>query len=288
MGQRPGSQFRYRKGRSPEGRRRPFAQKKEKLMENVDWSFISKEEGTRTKGYVLDPSRKEFQNSGATIATGFDIGKHNEDELHKMFGRGSDLYDLFLPYVGLTGAAAAAKLKEMQEKGKPLDLGNIKASYVDDLVKRYKYGQMAGAWANLTSEIRFDELPREYATAVMSVAFQHGVNGAPKFFGHAARGDWSAAEAELRDFYGFYKSEEDKSKGGFSNRPVDPTKKRKVSEQLKMHPLQPRMTRTANLVAQRTKKQIEKYPHLYETSSVEISTTPPHREQSQDKLGFTI
>jgi hypothetical protein len=259
-------------------------------MENVDWSFISKEEGTRTKGYVLDPSRKEFQNSGATIATGFDIGKHNEYELSKIFKNDPELYNLFLPYVGLKGAAAAAKLKEMEEKGEPLDLGNIniKASYVDNLVKSYKYNQMAGAWENLTSEIRFDELPREYATAVMSVAFQHGVNGAPKFFGHAARGDWSAAEAELRDFYGFYKSEEDKSKGGFSNRPVDPTKKRKVSEQLKMHPLQPRMTRTAILMAQGIKKQTALAPHLFEPSSVEISTTPPHREQSQDNLGFTI
>ena len=229
-------------------------------MENVDWSFVSKEEGTRTKGYVLDPSRKEFQNSGATIATGFDIGKHNEYELSRIFKNDRQLYDLFLPYVGLKGAAAAAKLKEMEEKGNPLDLGNIKASYVDNLVKSYKYNQMAGAWANLTSEIRFDELPREYATAVMSVAFQHGVNGAPKFFGHAARGDWSAAEAELRSFY-----------------PGQPD-----------HWNQDRMTRTAILMAQGIKKQTALAPHLFEPSSVEISTTPPHREQSQDNLGFTM
>ena len=168
-------------------------------MENVDWSFLVGKEGTETKGYVLDPSEKRFAKSGVTIATGFDIGQHNEYELHKIFDRGSKLYDLFLPYVGLKGAAAAAKLRE-----KPLDLGKIKPSYIDDRVKRYKYNQLAGAWNQANTEIPFSDLPKHYATVLMSVAYQYGPTRlsekTEKFWGYATSGDWLSVEAELRDF----------------------------------------------------------------------------------------
>lgn len=206
----------------------------QRIFRNIDLDFLTRKEGFETKAYTLDSKKKEFQNSGVTIINGFDIGKHNEDELHRMFQRGSKAYDLLLPYVGLTGAAAEAKLKEI-----PLELneltGETSPGYIERQVMKYKYTQMAEAWANQNSEIRFDELPYEYATAVMSVAFQHGVNGAPIFLGNAARGDWSAAEAELRSFY-----------------PGQPD-----------HWNQPRMTETADYMEQGTKKMADKYPHLF-------------------------
>jgi hypothetical protein len=218
------------------------AARPKRAFRNIDLDFLTLKEGFKTKAYTLNSKKKEFQNSGVTIINGFDIGKHDEGELHRMFRRGTKAYNLFLPYVGLTGAAAEAKLKE-----KPLELKDLEGPasplYIEQQVMKYKYAQVAEAWANRNSEIRFDELPHEYATAVMVVAFQHGPNGAPIFFGHAARGDWSAAEAELRDFYNPKGMTDDDTEGQHWN--------------------QPRMTETADYMAQGTKKMADKFPHLF-------------------------
>jgi hypothetical protein len=168
-------------------------------MENVDWSFLVTQEDTKTKGYTLEPSDERFAKSGVTIATGFDIGQHNEYELDRLFGARPEVYNLLLPYVGLKGAAAEAKLKE-----KPLDLGKINASYIDERVKSYKYNQLAESWNKANTEIPFSDLPKHYATVLMSVAYQYGPTRlsekTKKFWGHATSGNWLSVEAELRDF----------------------------------------------------------------------------------------
>ena len=49
------------------------------MPENIDWNFIAKEEGKRIlKGYVPLPDKSK---SGVTIASGFDLGQHNESDL---------------------------------------------------------------------------------------------------------------------------------------------------------------------------------------------------------------
>ena len=217
------------------------AARPKRAFRNIDLDFLNREEGFRVIGYVpqIKKTRKPDPNSGVTIINGFDIGQHDEGELHRMFTRGTKAYELFLPYIGLKGAAAAAKLEEMKEKGKPLELneltGETSPSYIERQVMKYKYTQLTDAWEKQNSEIRFGELPYEYATAIMSVVFQHGAGGAPKFLGHAARGDWSAAEDELKSFY-----------------PGQPD-----------HWNQDRMTRTADYMAQGTKKMADKFPHLF-------------------------
>ena len=47
-------------------------------MSNIDWDFITEQEGGRIlKGYLPDKKSK----SGVTIATGFDLGQRNESDL---------------------------------------------------------------------------------------------------------------------------------------------------------------------------------------------------------------
>uniref|UniRef100_UPI0039B4D0CC pesticin C-terminus-like muramidase n=2 Tax=Pseudomonadota TaxID=1224 RepID=UPI0039B4D0CC len=53
----------------------------------VDYEFLSKlEGGCRTGGYIPDLEKSK---SGVTIATGFDLGARNEDDLRRLGIQGS-------------------------------------------------------------------------------------------------------------------------------------------------------------------------------------------------------
>jgi hypothetical protein len=208
----------------------------QRIFRNINLDFLTRKEGFEREGYVprVGEEKNPHPNSGVTIINGFDIGQHSKDDLARIFGDGTKAYNLLVHYVGLKGAAAQAKLNEIPLR-LPLEAGETSPAYIERQVMKYKYNQTAEAWAKQNSEIRFDELPEEYATAIMSVTFQHGASGSPIFLGHAARGDWSAAEAELRNFY-----------------PGQPD-----------HWNQDRMTETANYMAQGTRKMSDKFPHLF-------------------------
>lgn len=69
------------------------------MLENIDYKFISDLEGGRKiTGYVLAIKNS---NSGVAIATGFDLGQRNENDL-KSLNLSKNLIEILKSYLGLT------------------------------------------------------------------------------------------------------------------------------------------------------------------------------------------
>ena len=75
-------------------------------MSEIDFGFIKELEGFRLTGYVPKEKGKELGTSGVTIASGFDLGAHNINDLA---GLPEDLIQKFSPYLGLKGKEASNK-----------------------------------------------------------------------------------------------------------------------------------------------------------------------------------
>ena len=70
------------------------------MTKNINWEFIASLEGKGVnEGYV--PS----ENSGVTVATGFDLGTKTSEYLENM-GISSETIDLLSSFMGVTGAEA--------------------------------------------------------------------------------------------------------------------------------------------------------------------------------------
>ena len=172
---------------------------------DIDWGFIGTLEGAGvTTGYVPeDASGRVLGQPGVTIATGFDLGQHSEADLARLFGRGSAIFDLLLPYAGLRRGDAVAALRAA-----PLTASASQAAAIDRAVKAEKAARVARAYDAAVTVCRdralvpFRQLPREAQTVIASVAFQYGdlARRAPTFWGHVVSQDWQAAHDELMDF----------------------------------------------------------------------------------------
>ena len=87
-------------------------------FENVNFDFIKDQEGFETSGYVpKDREGNILGQSGVTIASGFDLGQRNINDLK---GLPEELIAKLSDYVGLKGEAAdnaAKKLNITKEEG---------------------------------------------------------------------------------------------------------------------------------------------------------------------------
>ena len=173
---------------------------------SIDWAFIGRLEGKAiTTGYVPQNAStgQALGQSGVTIATGFDIGQHDEAYLARVFGEGTDLYDLLSPHAGLKRSAAIDHLAK-----NPLTVTDVQAAAIDKAVKTDKATQIARAYDAAvmgTGDRRlkpFRQLPREAQTVIMSVAFQYGnlARATPTFWRHVVAQDWPATYRELSNF----------------------------------------------------------------------------------------
>ncbi|MDB5699269.1 MAG: pesticin, partial [Alphaproteobacteria bacterium] len=82
------------------------------LPPGVDWDFIGLREGEGTKASVpRDKKGRPFDNSGVTVAHGFDLGAQDLREL-AAFGIPPDLTTRFTPYLGVRRQAAIDLLNE--------------------------------------------------------------------------------------------------------------------------------------------------------------------------------
>ncbi len=170
-------------------------------MTRIDWAFIAELEG----GLILEGYVPNAGQSGVTIATGFDIGQRNARDLAQLFGEESELYNLYLPYVGLRRAAAQTALSN-----NPLTISTeqavetnrrVKQSIVSRLIQRYD-SDSARYRLNNPYHRTFLQLPREAQTVIASVEFQYGSirSGAPNFWRQVTSQDWRAAYDNLRNF----------------------------------------------------------------------------------------
>lgn len=162
---------------------------------NVDFSFIKEREGYEKSIYVpLENDGTVSNKSGPTIASGFDIGQRSESDLK---GLPTSIINKLKPYLGLKGSAA----KTFVDNNK-LTLTTKELDIINEFAKKQEIGKLKQDWNNSASTVSFDDLTKEQATVVASVAFQYGnlATETPKFWGYVTSGDWVAAAKELRNF----------------------------------------------------------------------------------------
>lgn len=166
------------------------------MPEKIDYKFLSDlEGGSKTNGYVPATG---VSKSGVTIATGFDLGQRNQNDLKKL-KLDAALIEKLKPYLGLK-----AKLAQDYLKKNPLLISKIQAQSIDKAVKsthieqlKLKYNTAPG------NNIKFIDIPSQAQTVIASVSFQYGVGlsvRAPKFWKAVTAQDWKETIKILKSF----------------------------------------------------------------------------------------
>ena len=172
------------------------------MPENIDWNFIAREEGKRIlKGYVPLPGKSK---SGVTIASGFDLGQHNESDL-KGLKLSAALTKKLKPYLLLKKQAAVDFLKE-----NPLTITLEEAIEIDTALKKKLVPQLKTRYLNSRynkDKINFDDLPAQAQTVIASVSFQYGdLDSARNTFWQAvSKQDWAEGVKILRGYKDYLK-----------------------------------------------------------------------------------
>lgn len=168
---------------------------------NVNFDFIQELEGMETKGYV--PELKAQHQSGVTIASGFDLGQRNVNDLK---GLPEDLVTKLKPYLGLKLDDARKKLENM-----PLQISDPEAATLNKFAKKQTLDTLSKKWQGATGS-NFSNLPPEQATVVASVAFQYGdlAKKTPNFWGQVTKGEWDKAKQNLQNFGDSYNTRRNK------------------------------------------------------------------------------
>mgnify|MGYP001158347586 CR=1 FL=1 len=160
----------------------------------IDWDFISSLEGKGAKhGYV--PS----DNSGVTIATGFDL-KEKDENFFRSIGLSQNIIDKLISYVGISGAEAEEFIAQ-----KPLILEDNEVSEIDLASKNFYAHSIAKDYNNRNPKVKFEDLEPYQQTIVASVGFQYGSfnrkDGSPmNFILQATSGDWDGLVKNLQNF----------------------------------------------------------------------------------------
>lgn len=178
---------------------------------DVDWDFIKEREGMELQDYVPKDKKTELplDNSGITIAAGFDLGQRNANDL-KALNLTPELTARLTPYLGLKRADAQTFLAK-----NPLSVSDdealainkaVKADILNKTVKSYN-AATARAYGAQTAP-RLQDLPREAQTAIFSTAFQYGdlASRTPNYWKQITTGDWQGAHGNLMDFKDAYKT----------------------------------------------------------------------------------
>ena len=163
---------------------------------NIDFDFILKQEGFKTQGYVPEATKS---NSGVTIASGFDLGARNENDLK---GLPQDIVETLSPYLGLRGEEAENFLNS-----KRLTVTKDQANIINKFAKEEAVRNLKTKWEKAT-KTSFDDLPKEKATVLASVAFQYGdlESKTPNFWNQTINNQWIDAYNNLLDFRDVYNS----------------------------------------------------------------------------------
>lgn len=166
------------------------------MPENIDYKFLSDlEGGSRTSGYV---PAIEVSKSGVTIATGFDLGQRNENDL-KLLNLDTALIAQLKPYLGLKAQSAQDFLEN-----KPLVITTLQAQAIDQAVKSTHITQLKSIYDSVSgNQKKFVDIPPEAQTVIASVSFQYGTGlstRTPKFWKAVTAQDWNEAIKILKSF----------------------------------------------------------------------------------------
>ena len=162
-------------------------------MANINWDFISELEGKGVKkAYV--PS----ENSGVTVATGFDLKEKDVNMLSEM-GISEDTTNILSQFFGMSGADA-------EEASKGFELNDEQVKEIDQASHNWYSDQVIKTYNSHNPVKPFEELTPAQQTVLTSVGFQHGTGFKRKdgsdmnFIKQAASGDWNAVLNNLRNF----------------------------------------------------------------------------------------
>jgi GH24 family phage-related lysozyme (muramidase) len=171
----------------------------EGIPSNIDFDFISEQEGNRLDMYVPMSKGKALGISGPTIGTGVDIGQRSVEDLR---GLPQDLIEKLSPYTQKTGQDAVRFVRD-----NPLKLSNDEIRVINSWAKKQETESLLRLWER-DSDIPWDSLTKEQATAVSSVMYQYGSGRVrtPNFWRMATTGQWDKVEEELRNFGDKYSS----------------------------------------------------------------------------------
>jgi hypothetical protein len=173
-------------------------------FQNVDIDFIAGREGFELIGTVPDA---ENSKSGVTIASGFDLGARNVNDLK---GLPTDIIKKLEPFLGLKGNEAVARAKE-------LNITEEEAKIINTFAHKQSLSRLKKKWEKDSGK-SFSLLSKEQATVLASVAFQYGTSFEKtdgtrmNFYTQALAGNWGQEKGvrgvyeELLDFKDNYPS----------------------------------------------------------------------------------
>ena len=174
--------------------------------ELIDFDFIKDREGFETKGYVPDP---EGSQSGVTIASGFDLGQKNLNDLK---GLPDHIIAKLKPFLGfklkskygkndISNQVAKLGFNSLEDYAASLKITEDEARIINNFAKTTETEKLIKRW-NKDSKIPFKDLTKQQATVVASVAYQHGLGATTgyNFWKQTTGGDWGSAFKNLLDW----------------------------------------------------------------------------------------
>jgi hypothetical protein len=162
----------------------------------LDPNFLIDVEGFETNAYVpIDKQTKKAKdNSGVTIASGIDLGQWSEKDLVNLKVP-QPILNKLKPYLGKKKDSAIKFLDN-----NPLSLLEAEAKELNNIFKTHFAEKIASRF-NKDSNIKFEDLPSEVQTPLISVGFQYG----NKMFKHnfwkqVTSGKWKDAYNNLMNY----------------------------------------------------------------------------------------
>lgn len=165
------------------------------IPSNIDMSFLGEKEGFKLDAYIPeDKEGKVIDQSGVTVGTGVDLGSKNEEYFKDLE---PSILNKLKPHFGKKREAAQKSLEE-----NPFSLTEEEALVLDNFVKAKEFNVLKKRW-DKDSEISWDDLTTNQATAIASVYYQHGNQTfGYNFWDQTTSGDWDSAYENLMTWGG--------------------------------------------------------------------------------------
>jgi hypothetical protein len=159
-------------------------------------------EGFKTKFYVpvkkgKDGKLEVLGHSGATVATGIDIGQRSAADINKL-DISDEIKAKLIPYTSKTGQEALDFLNSH-----PLELNEVEVNELDKAVLIPFIKNLMNAYYS-ASNVKFSDLPVGSQQVIASVAHQFGSlpRVAPNFWSNVVKQNWEKAIEELENWNG--------------------------------------------------------------------------------------
>ena len=165
------------------------------IPSNIDMSFLGEKEGFKLDAYIPeDKEGKVIDQSGVTVGTGVDLGSKNEEYFKDLE---PSILNKLKPHFGKKREEAQKSLEE-----NPFSLTEEEALVLDNFVKAKEFNVLKKRW-DKDSEISWDDLTTNQATAIASVYYQHGNQTfGYNFWDQTTSGDWDSAYENLMTWGG--------------------------------------------------------------------------------------